>query len=91
MAWLWQRLLGEFQVSLVNKKSPRNRSYLGGIIQEIQALQLAFTTCSFQYSHRSSNIVAHNLAQMAHSVPNAVWIEEVPSGINDVYCNDLVH
>jgi hypothetical protein len=80
--------------SLIRKVKEDNkidRSYLGLILQEIRMLQSSFDMCLFSFAHRASNTVAHSLAHLAHSVPNLVWVEEVPEAIHNVYFSDLIH
>ena len=67
------------------------RSYLGRILNEIQKLQSQIDTCRFSVISRAANSVAHNLAHLAHSDPNRIWIEEVPYSTQEVYFHDLAH
>lgn len=68
-----------------------DRLYFGFLIKEIQILQSRFNTCQCNFIHREANSTAHSMARLAHSSPNRVWIEEVPSEILDVYCKDLLN
>jgi hypothetical protein len=81
----------ECLIRKVKEDNTLDRSYLGLILQEIRKIQLGFDKCTFSFSHRNSNTVAHSLAHLAHSEPNLVWIEEVPTTINNVYFFDLIH
>jgi hypothetical protein len=63
---------------MVGSGAKDDRSYLGSVIQEIQKIKPCFDTCLFRFTHRDSNLVGHKLAQLAHTDPNKVWIEEVP-------------
>lgn len=68
-----------------------DRSYLGLFLSEIHQLQLNFDICHFSFIPRDGNHTAHSLAQLAHSEPNLVWIEEVPLGIHAMYFKDLLN
>jgi hypothetical protein len=46
-------------------------------VREMHSLSLDFDFCRFSFKHRSCNKVAQSLAQLAHTKPNRVWIEEV--------------
>jgi len=75
----------EHLVGMLKSKENRNRSYMGLIIREIISLMSHFDLCVFRRTHRLGNSVAHCLAQLAHSEPNRVWIEEVPVQIQSLY------
>lgn len=68
-----------------------DRSYFGDIIQEIRKEQSNFDTCIFNFTPRSGNKVAHQLAQLAHTEPNMVWMEEVLEATTSLYFQDLIH
>ncbi|XP_024640794.1 uncharacterized protein [Medicago truncatula] len=68
-----------------------DRSYLGSIIKEIQRLQFSFDKCQFNFIPGECNTTAHSMAQVAHSNPNSIWIEEVPTQISAVYFKDLLN
>ena len=78
-------------VSLVQNDLIEDRSYLGQLLYEIQSLQTQFDTCSLTYIDRSCNGLTHKMAQIAHSNPNNVWIEEVPFKANEVYIHEILH
>ena len=61
----------------------------GQLIDETQALVGLFPSCSVAHVHRKGNFLAHNLATHARHVSGlAVWIEEVPSHLNNVLIAD---
>jgi len=61
------------------------------ILKEIQLFQWQLDMCQFQSIPRVCNKMAHCLAQIAHSDPKKVWIEEVHKGTSEVYSQDLIH
>jgi ribonuclease HI len=69
----------------IQNSNIQDRSYLSLIVKEIQHIQSFFDKCSFRFTHRSGNKVADRMAQLAHTDPNVVWIEEVPLAVTDVY------
>jgi ribonuclease HI len=68
-----------------------DRSYLGLFLAEIHRLQSTFNICRFSFIPRDGNATAHSLAQLAHSEPNLVWIEEVPLAVHTMYFKDLLN
>jgi hypothetical protein len=52
------------------------RSYLGNLVKGIQLNRDKFTICTFHRIDRKANRVAHELASLAHSIFNNVWLEE---------------
>jgi hypothetical protein len=52
------------------------RSYLGNLVKGIQLNRDKFIICTFHRIDRKANRVAHELASLAHSVFNNVWLEE---------------
>lgn len=91
----FQRIIFESDSKLlvhkVKDERIHNRSYLGYLIEEIRRQQCLFATCSFNFTHRSGNKVAHHMAQLAHEKPNEVWIEEMHVAINNMYFHDLMN
>jgi hypothetical protein len=77
-------------IKLVQNEKIENRSYLGKILDEIRVLQSSFDTCQFRFISRKYNNVAHNMAHLAHSCPDRVWIEEVPLDVQDMYYHDIL-
>lgn len=76
---------------MVRKSNTEDRTYLGSVILEIQRIQLEFDICQFMFTHRENNVPAHQLAQLAISDPDNVWIEDIPPSINEVYFQDLLN
>jgi ribonuclease HI len=91
----FQRIIFESDSELLVRKVKEdrihNRSYLGYLIDEIRRQQCLFATCSFSFTHRSGNKIAHHMAQLGHEKPNEVWIEEVPVAIDIMYFHDLMN
>lgn len=77
-------------VHLVQNEKKENISYLGLILSEIRVLKSCFDTCHIKYISRSCNLVAHNIAQLAHSSLDTIWLEEVPLDVQEVYYHDLL-
>jgi hypothetical protein len=75
----------------VQNELNEDRSYLGQLINEIRSLHSHFDTCSVIHIDRNCNGLAHKMAQIAHSSPNNVWIEEVPFEANTVYVQEIIH
>ena len=65
-------------VKLVNNKRGGN-SKIFWIISEIQNLMRNFELVSINYTHRSSNAIAHSLAKLAlEKCENVVWMGSYP-------------
>jgi hypothetical protein len=73
----------------VNDVSSKPRSYLGNFIRGIQAIRGCFQHTTFSQIGRQANNVAHELALLAHSVPNCVWMEDTHPSIMPFVLKDL--
>jgi hypothetical protein len=81
----------EKAIRLIQKHKIEDITYLGMIIYEIGALKSSFDTCQFKHISRKCNSLAHHMAQLAHSSPNRVWIEEVPLEVQNMYFHDILN
>jgi len=81
----------ELLARMIQNEQAEDRSYLGQLIYEIRSLQSCFDMWSLKHIDRSRNGLAHKMAQIAHSDPNKVWIEEVPFEANRMYLQDIIH
>jgi hypothetical protein len=52
------------------------RSYFGNLVKGVQHNRSRFNSCSFRHIDRQANKVAHELASLAQSIANNVWLEE---------------
>ena len=72
-----------------NKRA--NLSLFGHVINEIHDSWSSFSRISFQHVRRDGNMLAHSLARRAVlSADTVVWVEELPSDLDDVFQMDLV-
>jgi hypothetical protein len=78
-------------LSLIQRiSSPRlDRSTLGSIISDIKFLAADFESCSFKFSSRSSNVVAHKLARSSEPQVCNISVSVIPGLIRDELCNDV--
>jgi hypothetical protein len=74
----------------VNEFQPHLRTYSNNLLKSVNQLRARFRFCSFTHISRRANNVAHNLAMLAHSVPNYVWIEETHDSIVTLVHLDLI-
>lgn len=66
-------------------------SSFGHIIRDIKLLSSTVRFVVFSHSWRQCNRVAHGLARMACNFdPFQTWMEDVPPGVEEVYCSELV-
>lgn len=72
-------------IQILKKEKMDDRTCLGLLVCEIHKLSRIFEICRFNFTSRNSNNVAHNIAQLAHSEPNLIWMEEVPNSIYEMY------
>jgi len=77
-------------INAINKKEPCHTLF-GHIIEEIWSSTTSLVTCNFQHVRREGNKLAHALARRAVvSADIDVWVEELPSDLDDVFNLDLV-
>ena len=68
-----------------------NLTLFGHVIKEIHDSCSSFTKISFQHVRRDGNKLAHALARRAIlSADTVVWVEELPTDLEDVFQMDLV-
>jgi len=68
-----------------------NLKMFGHVIKEIQGSCSSFTRISFQHVRREGNKLAHALARRAVvSADIDVWVEELPTDLEDVFQMDLI-
>jgi hypothetical protein len=79
-------------LSLIQRiSSPRlDRSSLGSIISDIKFLAADFKSCSFKFSSRSSNVVAHKLARSSEPHVCNISVSVILGLIRDELCNDVI-
>lgn len=78
-------------IRLAQSNNIEDKSYLGSVLKEIQAMQWSFDAWQFQSISRKCNKTAHAMAKLAHLNPNEIWLEEIPPQISEVYFHDLIH
>ena len=72
-----------------NKRA--NLTLFGHVINEIHESCSSFNRISFQHVRRDGNKLAHSLARRAVlSADTVVWVEELPTDLEDVFQMDLV-
>ncbi|XP_075662978.1 uncharacterized protein LOC142632468 [Castanea sativa] len=77
-------------VQAVNNKG-ENLTMFGYVIKEIQDSCSSFSRISFQQVRREGNKLAHSLARRAVvSADTDVWVEELPTDLEDVFQMDLI-
>ena len=77
-------------INAINKKEPCHTLF-GHIIEEIWSGTTSLVTCNFQHVRREGNKLAHALARRAVVFADTdVWVEELPSDLDDVFNFDLV-
>jgi hypothetical protein len=67
----------------------QDRSSAGSVIGDIKSLATDFETCSFRFSSRNSNVVAHKLARSAKSLVSNISVGVIPELIREELCNDV--
>jgi hypothetical protein len=77
-------------VKAVNSPGPNPRNYFGNLIRGILQNRDRFRQCSFNFIDRKANRVAHNLAGLAHTSPNCIWVEETHPLIVPIVLMDLI-
>ena len=69
---------------------PHSFSELGLVLYEIKTLAASFNFCSFCFSHRSTNRVAHELAHLAQNLSSeTIWFGKVPSQLEPFVLEDF--
>jgi hypothetical protein len=68
----------------------KDRSALGIVIGDIKTLAMDFEFCSFSFSSRKTNVVAHTLARCAESFICNISVGVVPELIRKKLCNDVI-
>ena len=64
---------------------------LGLLIEDAKRLSHSFDELCYSHTKRECNVLAHNLARYAVSIPNfIVWMEDVPSQFRNVLQADSV-
>ena len=62
----------------------------GLLIQDAYSFIPTFCLLSYSHTKREGNLVAHDLAKLAVTIPNCVvWMEDVPSDVVDSYQANL--
>jgi ribonuclease HI len=69
--------------------STKDRSVVGTVIADIKLLAQDFESCSFTFSSRKTNVVAHKLARCAESSICSISVGVVPELIREELCNDV--
>ena len=60
------------------------------MIEDVRRIGATLQTCSFHHVLRKGNALAHSLARRAVLTADTdVWVEELPSDLDDVFQNDL--
>lgn len=77
-------------IQMLNGTEEVNRLYLGSIIDSILSLRSHFSQCIFSHTKRTSNALAHFLAQLATRDPDKVCMEDVPSDASSLYFSDII-
>ncbi|KAL4330796.1 hypothetical protein AHAS_Ahas13G0435900 [Arachis hypogaea] len=65
-------------------------SYFGSFIADALDLCKKFRLVSFSHVKRNGNKVAHELAQLAITTPNYVWMEEAPGHVTNLAMCDIL-
>ena len=79
------------QVVQATSNKRENLTLFGHVIKEIHDSCSSFTRISFQHVRREGNKLAHALTRRAIlSVDTVVWVEELPTDLEDVFQMDLV-
>jgi len=77
-------------IKLLQGTGEIHKNYLGTIIESILSLQICFSHCVFSHVRRNGNRLPHFMAQLAISVLDKVWMEDVPSNALPLYYSDLI-
>ena len=76
--------------AVTNKRE--NLTLFGHVFKEIHGSCSSFTRISFQHVRREGNKLAHALAQrVVLSADTVVWVEELPTDLEDVFQMDSVY
>jgi hypothetical protein len=73
----------------VNEFQANHRTYSNNLLLSVNRMRARFRFCSFRHISRRANKVAHNIALLAHTVPNYVWLEETHESIVNLVHLDL--
>ena len=66
-------------------------SSFGHIVQDIKVVSSSLGSVLFNHTHRQGNRVGHGLARLACKFVNfQSWMENVPSGVKDVYASKVI-
>jgi ribonuclease HI len=78
-------------LSLIQRisSSVRDRSVIGSVICDIKSLKSDFESCTFRFSSRSTNVVAHKLARSSVPLFCNVSVGVIPEFIREELCNDV--
>ncbi|KAK2444931.1 hypothetical protein QL285_015921 [Trifolium repens] len=76
-------------VNSVNSPYSNPRSYFGNIIRGVQLNLARFRQASFKHIDRKAKRAAHKLAELAHTSPNCVWLEETHPLLVPIVLMDL--
>jgi ribonuclease HI len=63
-------------VNSVNSQDSNLRNYFGNLIRGIQLNLARFRRVSIKHIDRKANQAAHRLADLAHTSPNCIWLED---------------
>jgi ribonuclease HI len=79
-------------LSLIQRINSRvkDRSALGIVIGDIKTLAINYESCSFSFSSRKTNMVAHTLARRAESLVCNISVGVVPELIRKELCNNVI-
>ena len=68
----------------------RSLTMYGHVIEDVRRIGATLQTCSFHHVLREGNALTHSLARRAVLITDTdVWVEELPSDLDDVFQNDL--
>jgi hypothetical protein len=68
----------------------KDRSALGIVIGDIKTLAINYESCSFSFSSRKTNMVAHTLARRAESLVCNISVGVVPELIRKELYNYVI-
>ena len=72
------------------KALDRCKTLYGNVIEDTHSQGVTLQHCQFQHVRRDGNKLAHALARRAVlSTDIDVWVEELPSNLEDVFQSDL--
>jgi hypothetical protein len=76
-------------VKWVNSTESNPRNYFGNINKGVQLNKARFRHVSFKHIDRKANRAAHMLADLAHTSPNCIWLEETHPLLVPIVLMDL--